>query len=122
MILADTSVWVDHLRSDDKELRRLLNQGQIVIHPFITAELALGLLKQRATTLALLDRLPQTRVGQLNEVREMIEARHLYGLGIGLIDAHLLASVFISPATLLWTRDKQLREVAHALGIHASLA
>lgn len=122
MILADTSVWIDYLRSGNTEMRKLLEQGQIVIHPFITAELALGALKQRATTLALLDRLPQSRVAQLNEVRAMIEARQLYGLGIGLIDAHLLASVFINPATVVWTRDKQLRKVAEALGVHASLA
>lgn len=122
MILADTSVWIDYLRSGNTEMRKLLEQGQIVIHPFITAELALGALKQRATTLALLDRLPQSRVAQLNEVRAMIDARQLYGLGIGLIDAHLLASVFINPATVVWTRDKQLRKVAEALGVHASLA
>lgn len=121
MILADTSVWIDYLRSGNTEMRKLLEQGQIVIHPFITAELALGALKQRATTLALLDRLPQSRVAQLNEVRAMIDARQLYGLGIGLIDAHLLASVFINPATVVWTRDKQLRKVAEALGVHASL-
>lgn len=99
-------------------MRRLLNQGHIVIHPFIIAELALGSPKERAKTLALLDLLPQVRAAQLSEVRSMIEARHLYGLGIGLIDAHLLASVFLYPSTLLWTKDRQLRKVAEALGIH----
>ncbi len=122
MILADTSIWIDHLRSGDKELRKLLNQGQIVIHPFVIAELALGSLKGRAKTLALLDLLPQVRVAQLSELRVMIEARRLYRLGIGLTDAHLIASVFLSSPTLLWTRDKQLRKVAEGLGIHAGLA
>ena len=121
MILADTSVWVDHLRSGNKELPKQLSRGQIVIHPCIIAELALGSLKDRAKTLVLLDLLPQVQVAQLNEVRAMIEARRLYNLGIGLTDAHLIASVLISPPTLLWTRDKQLRKVADALGIHASL-
>jgi predicted nucleic acid-binding protein len=118
LILADTSVWIDHLRSGNKEMRRLLNQGHIVIDPFIIAELALGSLKERAKTLALLDLLPHVRVAQLSEVRSMIEARRLYGLGIGLIDAHLLASVFLHPSTLLWTKDRPLRKVAEALGIH----
>jgi predicted nucleic acid-binding protein len=122
LILADTSVWIDHLRSGDKELRKHLSQGQIVIHPFIIAELALGSVQDRTKTLALLDLLPQVRMAQLNEVRLTIEARHLYNRGIGLIDAHLIASVFINPATLLWTRDKQLRKVAESLGIHAGLA
>lgn len=122
MILADTSVWIDHLRSGNPALRKHLNQGEIVIHPFIIAELALASLQQRARTLALLDLLPQVRVAQLNEVRLTIEARRLYSLGIGLTDAHLIASVFINSPTLLWTRDKRLRKAAENPGIHASLA
>jgi predicted nucleic acid-binding protein len=62
------------------------------------------------------------RVAQMHEVRYAIEARTLYSRGIGLIDAHLIASIFINPPTLLWTRDKQLRKVAEDLGIHANLA
>jgi len=121
LILADTSVWIDHLRSDDKEMRKHLTRGEIVIHPFIIAELALGSLRERAKTLALLDSLPQLRTPQLAEVRLMIEARQLYSLGIGLTDAHLIASVFINSPTLLWTRDKVLHKVAQALGIHVDL-
>lgn len=122
MILADTSIWIDHLRSGNKQMRQHLDQGRIVIHPFIIAELALGSLQDRGKMLALLDLLPQVRVAQLSEVRQMIEARRLYSLGIGLIDAHLLASVFISSSTLLWTRDRRLRKAAEAFGIHADLA
>jgi len=122
LILADTSIWIDHFRSGNKELRKHLNQGHIVIHPSIIAELALGSLEERTKTLALLDLLPQVRVAQLSEVRRMIEARRLYSLGIGLTDAQLIASVFINPSTLLWTRDKRLRKAAEGLGIHASLA
>jgi hypothetical protein len=121
LILADTSIWVDHLRSGNKEMRRHLEHGQIVIHPFIVAELALGSLKERTKTLALLDLLPQVRVARLSELRLMIEARRLYNLGIGLTDAHLIASVLIDSPTLLWTRDKRLRQAAENLGIHASL-
>ena len=122
MILADTSIWIDHLRSGNKEMRTHLNQGRIVTHPFIIAELALGSLEERTRTLALLDLLPQVRVAQLGEVRLMIEARRLYSLGIGLTDAHLIASVFINPSTLLWTRDKRLRKAAEGLGVEAGLA
>src|ERR1700690_2596124 len=108
-------------------MRKRLNQGHIVIHPFIIAELALGSLnkrslQERTKTLALLDLLPQVRVAQLSEVRLTIEARRLYSLGIGLTDAHLIASVFINSPTLLWTKDKRLRKVAETLGIHAGLA
>jgi predicted nucleic acid-binding protein len=122
LILADTSIWIDHLRSGNKELRKHLQDGNVVIHPFIIAELALGSLQERTQTLALLDLLPQVRVAQLNEVRLTIEARSLYSRGIGLIDAHLIASILINPPTLLWTRDKQLRKLAEGLRIHAGLA
>ncbi|MFZ0762014.1 MAG: type II toxin-antitoxin system VapC family toxin [Candidatus Sulfotelmatobacter sp.] len=121
MILADTSIWIDHLRSENKELRKRLYQGDIAIHPFIIAELALGSLRERAKTVALLDLLPQVRMPQLTEVRLLIEARRLYGMGIGLIDAHLIASVLVNSPTLLWTQDKPLRKVAKALGIHVNL-
>jgi predicted nucleic acid-binding protein len=122
LILADTSVWIDHLRAGNTEMRRHLDQGNIVMHPFIVAELALGSLRERAKTLALLDLLPQVRVAQLSEVRLTIEDRRLYSLGIGLTDAHLIASVFLSPPTLLWTKDRRLRKAAETLNIHAGLA
>jgi predicted nucleic acid-binding protein len=121
LILADTSVWVDHLRSGDNQMRGRLDRGEIAIHPFVAAELALGSLKERVRTLALLDLLPQVRVAQTNEVRRVIEARRLHGLGIGLIDAYLIASVFIDSSLLLWTRDKNLRRVAEEFGVHADL-
>lgn len=121
MILADTSIWIDHLRSENKEMRKRLHQGEIVVHPFVVAELALGSLRRRTETLALLDLLPQVRMPNLAEVRLMIEARRLYGLGMGLIDVHLIASIFVNSPALLWTRDKPLRKVAERLGIHASL-
>jgi predicted nucleic acid-binding protein len=127
LILADTSIWIDHfrsrgVRSGNKEMRKFLNEGKIVIHPAIIAELALGSLQNRVRTLALLDLLPQVQVAQMSEVRRMIEARRLYSLGIGLTDAHLIASVFINPSTVLWTKDKRLRKAAEGLGIHAGLA
>ncbi len=121
MILADTSVWIDHLRSENREMREQLAQGRIVIHPLIIAELSLGSLRDRSRTLALLDLLLQVKVAQLQEVRRMIESRRLYNLGIGLVDVQLIASIFINPPSLLWTKDKPLRKVAEALGIHANL-
>ena len=121
MILADTSVWIDHLRAGIDEMVDRLNRGQISVHPLVVAELALGNLRDRGRTLGLLDLLPQVREAQLREVRLLIESRTLYGFGMGIVDAHLIASVLITPATLLWTRDKQLRKVAEGLGIHANL-
>jgi predicted nucleic acid-binding protein len=121
VILADTSIWIDHLRSVDLEMLWQLDKRNIVMHPMIVAELALGSLRDRAETLAFLDWLPSVRVARLDEVRQMVEARSLYCRGIGLIDAHLIASAIINPPTLLWTRDKRLRGIAESLGICANL-
>ena len=122
MILADTTVWIDHFRSDNEEMRKQLGKLNIVIHPFIIAELALGSLRERTKTLAWLDRLPKVKVAQISEVRQMIELRSLYNRGIGLIDAHLIASVFIDPSSRLWTKDKRLSGIAEELGIAAYIS
>lgn len=121
MILADTSIWVDYFRQPGlhPEMRNLLNNRQIVIHPFVIAELALGSLHNRVQTLADLDKLPKVLVAGMSEIRRLIEARMLYSRGIGLTDAHLVASCLISPPTALWTRDSRLGNVADSLGIRA---
>jgi predicted nucleic acid-binding protein len=121
LILADTSVWIDHFRAGNKEMQKALSQGEILIHPWIVAELALASLRDRRKTLEMLDVLPRVRVARTEELRLMIEARRLYSLGIGLTDAHLIASTFLTPPTLLWTKDHRLRKVAEALELHASL-
>jgi hypothetical protein len=121
MILADTSVWVDHLRAENAEMSKLLDDVQIVMHPLIVGELALGSLWERKKILAFLDMLPRVRVARLDEVRQMVETRSLYSRGIGLIDAHLIASIFLNPPTLLWTKDKRLAGIAESLGIRANL-
>lgn len=121
MFLADTSIWIDHFRVGNSELQTQLANRNILIHSFIVAELALGSLRNRVQTLTYLDRLPQASVAQLGEVRQMIEARSLWSQGLGLIDAHLLASTFLNPTTLLWTRDKHLQSIAKSFGVLANL-
>lgn len=121
MILADTTVWIDYFRGHNAEMQRLLKDGQIVMHPFIIAEIALGSLHDRRKTLAELGALREVKVAQLTEVRHMIEVHSLYEKGIGLIDAHLVASCLLTQGTQLWTRDISLQSVAKFLGVHAHL-
>jgi hypothetical protein len=102
-------------------MARLLGAGQIVMHPFIVAEIALGSLHNRRKRLAEMEALLEVRVAQLNEVRHMIEAHTLYSKGIGLTDAHLIASCLLTPGIQLWTRDGALFKVAQTLGIQANL-
>lgn len=120
MILADTSVWIDHLRSGDAALARLLDAGQVLVHPFIVGELALGNLRQRSAILSSLQDLPATRIASDAEVLGFIERHKLYGLGIGYVDAHLMAAVKLTPGTGLWTRDKRLLAAAAKLKLAAS--
>jgi predicted nucleic acid-binding protein len=42
VILADTSVWVDHLRHANARMASLLKEGEIAGHTFVIEELALG--------------------------------------------------------------------------------
>ena len=121
MILADTSIWVDHFRAGDAELRSQLTSQNIVLHPFVIGELALGSLPNRTQTLGYLQQLPCLKVAQHEEILHMVEARALYRRGIGLIDAHLIASILIHPPVKFWTRDKHLRTVAEELAIHVKL-
>jgi predicted nucleic acid-binding protein len=121
VILADANIWIDYFRRGDAQLQSLLASDQVVMHPCLAAELALGSLHNRPQTLAKLDGMTQARVASLRDIRQMIEARRLYGKGIGLSDAHLVASCLITPGTQLWTRDGRLRGVAHAVGIDAGL-
>ncbi len=121
MILADTSVWVDHLRRSDQQMANLLLTGQIAMHPLIVAEIALGSLRNRPKILAEMDALRAVRVAGLDEVRHMIEAHSLYSKGIGLTDAHLIVSCLLTPGTQLWTRDSNLKRAAQALNVAANL-
>ena len=121
MILADANIWIDFFRYRQPALRNLLENNQVVMHPFLVAELALGSLHERSRTLAKLDHMPQLRVANLRDIRRMIEARSLYAQGIGLTDAHLIASCLATPGTLLWTSDARLGKVANSLGISANM-
>ncbi len=95
-----------------------LSHGQIVMHPFVVAEIALGSMRHRRQRLDELEALLEVEVAQLSEVRHMVEERALYSMGIGLIDAHLLASCLMTPGTKLWTLDAALEKAAKTLGIH----
>lgn len=121
MILADANIWIDYFRAGDLRLQTLLSNREVVMHPCLAAELALGSLRDRSRMLVRLDTMPQARVVALRDIRRMIEARSLYAKGIGLIDAHLVASCLITPGTQLWTRDSALKGVAKAMGIDAGL-
>ncbi|WP_439632548.1 type II toxin-antitoxin system VapC family toxin [Glycocaulis sp.] len=122
MILVDTSVWVDHLRSGEPLLAGLLMNGQAVCHPFIIGELALGNLSDRADILADMENLPIAPLAADEEVRRLIDQHGLAGSGIGYLDAHLAASAKLGALQGLWTRDRRLARVLDRLGLAVDFA
>jgi hypothetical protein len=119
MVLVDTSVWVGHLRSGDPQMAALLEEGEVVCHPLVIGELACGQLPDRAGMLRHLNELPRTGLATHDEVMSLIETHRLMGIGIGFIDAHLLASALIQDIPI-WTRDLPLKRVAAKLGLDFS--
>lgn len=122
MILVDTSIWIDHLRRRDERLVGLLNSSQVLAHPFVIGELSLCSLRNRNEVLSRLSDLPSASIATNEEAMTFITQNALHGLGIGFIDAHLLASVRLSSGTVLWTRDKRLLAASVRLGLADSLA
>lgn len=117
MVLVDTSVWINHLRSKEPDLVHLLDEGQIVIHPMVIGELACGNLSNRNEALWYLARLPQVVVATDDEVLFFIEHYRIMGSGLGYVDAHLLTTSVLHGGTQLWTRDRRMMSVADELDI-----
>lgn len=118
LVLADTSVWVAHFRSANPVLQSLVAMDQVLCHPLIVLELACGTPPApRERTLGDLKKLQQAVVATTDEILALIERGHLHDSGCGAIDMALLASVLLTPDTLLWTIDKNLDALATRLGV-----
>jgi predicted nucleic acid-binding protein len=116
VVLADTSVWIQHFRRGDPTLASQLADGQVLMHPFVLGELACGNLKNRAEILSALRELPSAKPASTTETLQLIADRRLWGRGLGWVDVHLLASALLSDCTL-WTLDKRLAAAATRLGL-----
>ena len=116
MVLADTSIWIEHFRHREPALADRLSEGLVLMHPFVSGELACGNLKNRAAILSDLQALPHAKLASNAEVLQLIEDHRLWGRGLGWIDAHLLASALLSNCRL-WTLDVRLAKAAAELGM-----
>jgi len=117
LILVDTSIWVDHFRSRNARLSRFLEERQVSTHPCVVGELAVGNLQNRDEILQLLGALPVVQIASHVEALDFIANFSLAGRGLGYIDVHLMASVRLTPETLLWSKDKRLHTIARGLSI-----
>lgn len=116
MILADTSVWIDHFRRGSSGFARALEAGQVLIHPLVIGELATGNLQRRAQTLAALHALPRAKEGTQEECFAYLEAHRLFGQGLGWNDVQLLAAADLTHVPL-WTSDQPLGRAAVKMGL-----
>ena len=121
MILVDTSVWIDHFRAKNELLAKYLDIGQVLTHPFVIGELAVGNFRNRDRALILLGGLAKTRVATDLEVLRFIERHELFGRGIGYIDVHLLAAARLTAGATFWTLDARLRTMAAHFGLAADI-
>ncbi len=119
MILVDTSVWIAHFDAPNDTLLELLGGRSARIHPFVIGEVALGHVRQRESILTELCELPRTKVADDDEVLNFIARHRLFGMGVGYVDAHLLASAALTVGCSVWTLDQRLRRAAQKLSLSA---
>ena len=116
MIVADTSVWIDHLRNSDPALAAQLAMGNILMHPMVMGELACGNIANRDRQMDDWRSLPVLEEAPHEDVLVLIESRGLMGRGMGFIDAHLLCAA-LRRNVPLWTKDVRLRQVTVECGV-----
>lgn len=117
MILVDTSVWMEHINREIGSLTDLLEAEEVLVHPFVIGELAMGNIRRREMLLGDLHKMPRAIIATDQEVLRLIGEHRLFGRGIGYIDAHLLAATRLSADASLWTFDQRLVAAALQLGI-----
>jgi len=122
MILVDTSVWIDHLRKPEPALLTLLANDDVITHPLVRLELALGSIANRRQVLLELAKLNQAQVAGTDDLFLLVEARKLERRGVGITDLHLIASALLDRSLMIWTRDRRLGEIAAELGLRAPIA
>jgi predicted nucleic acid-binding protein len=116
VILADSSVWIDHFRKPKDLLPQLIGRGELFIHPYVICELALGSVPDRSTLIAYLQSLPKVDLSDPHVLLEFVQSLELHGKGVGMIDATLLKNC-VDGEALLWTTDKRLFAQAERLGV-----
>ena len=117
IVLADTSVWTDHIRNGDAQMQVLADGERLLMHPYVIADLRMGNLKRRKTFLSGLHEMDMAVRASDEEVAALVENHRLFGSGIGWIDVHLLTSVLLMDEVRLWTRDRRLNAAAQRLGV-----
>ena len=119
-VLADSSVWIDHLRQGEPDLSRMLGEGLVQTHSAVIGELACGSIHGRDQFLRFLQLLPRTAECRPEEALHLLEEAKLWGIGLSWVDLLLLAACRLSHAHL-WTKDAILAQTARKLDVGFSI-
>jgi predicted nucleic acid-binding protein len=115
-VLVDTNLWIKHFRQGNELLSALLEDNEVLCHPVVIGELAMGNLPRRGQTIKDFESLAQPKQASWAETRHFVETRQLYGKGLQWNDMILLASCVVSRVPL-WTLDRRLAEAAGEIGV-----
>lgn len=116
-VLVDSSVWVGHFKQRNEHLAHLLEQGLVICHPYVVAEIACGTPPDRKAIISMLADLESAPVATQDELLTMMNTRQLFGRGCGFVDMSLLASALISEKLRIWTVDRRFELIANALSV-----
>ncbi len=109
--LVDTSVWIGHFKKSDLKLVSLLENTQVVTHPFVLGELFLGRPKNKDVIFDQLHLLPKIKNIEYPEICHFINEFKLNQKGLGFIDISLLASAYYTEIRV-YTLDKKLDAIS----------
>lgn len=119
MVLVDTSVWIRFLRGLEPYatgLDDLLGRDEVVGHEMVYGELLIGDDGGRTKLLTSYALMHQAQTIPHAEVVQFARERRLLGMGIGWIDAHLLAAAIVGGHEL-WTADLRFAQTAKKLSV-----
>ena len=117
-ILVDSSAWVHHFRLRDACIDAMLARVMVRAHPDVVGELAMGRDPEAALCRDAVIGLPTAEPVDRFALLGIVDEHAMNGVGIGWVDAGLLATCMRSPEPLaIYTRDRAMSRVARSVGI-----
>jgi hypothetical protein len=119
MVSADAGIWLAFFRNepDAIDLRALLDEDRVTVHPLVLLDLRLRLrAPQRRQILSDLEYLVATEIEPPDVVSAFVEERGLEKLQVDVVGAHLLASA-VRHGDRVWASERDLRGAAIGLGV-----
>jgi predicted nucleic acid-binding protein len=119
MVSADAGVWLAFFRNESSaaDLRALLDEQRVTVHPLVLLDLRLRLrVPERTQILSDVERLVATEIEPPDVVSAFIEERGLAKYQVDVVAAHLLASA-VRHGDRLWASDRDLRAAAIELDV-----